>query len=772
MQTQTVFLEDWLRRYSGAPAAAPPPRTGGASSARTTILQSWATLRDPSISPSDDRRLAALQTLADSHPTLHVADPQAKLLLSLLSSSPPPSLPFIFHLLSIWARKSTRPSPSLLQSALSSLSPLLVCSPDLPFPSNGVLLLGALSSSSAMPDDSRRRCLLLLRQLLREGLPLSAGLSDPLLPDVIAGVGYSAVASAPADLSDLTAALFGIWSSAAVPKPSLRHGLMILGLFEWLASGFIANGSVEKIESLPGGITSGEEVPSFAAAMAAAGILRAFRRSTKLPLTQKLQAAAEDSIAAAGQWALPKIGALAIAGQEEEEEEEARIVLQCMAVGLARCGPIRPRPVVVNCLCLAALHEVFPILSFLGRIAIAGELPLQEASAHVGGVLFKEGGAVSGILCRLYGAADPATQLAVEEKIWSYCHRFYCMLGSAVWRFKGGQLGGSLEEVAEAFFLLVVLFAAEATKKTLTLGSTAVNVLTSFSCVEYLRRIRLTEYTDAVRRAVLAVQEDSVACASFVDSMPGYAELTRPPVDFPEGTSYKWAEDEVQTARILFYLRVIPTCIGRIPGAMFGKILAPTIFLYLHHYQEKVAGSAHSVFAAFITSGMDSDENDPLSLKEKLVFYYVERSFEAYPGRTPFEGMASGVVALARHLPAGSPAMFYCIRSLVEKAAALCAKAMAEEDDLWKNWQDDAQPCRNLSDLLLRLINLVDIQLPREGQNLILGELHALVAGSDDVTRKPTLVSWVQSLSYLSSQANPALSLKNANETLTVHPRL
>ena len=50
----------------------------------------------------------------------------------------------------------------------------------------------------------------------------------------------------------------------------------------------------------------------------------------------------------------------------------------------------------------------------------------------------------------------------------------------------------------------------------------------------------------------------------------------------------------------------------------------------MHHDLEKVARSAHSVFSSFITSGMDHDggDDDEMGLKEKLVFYYIERSLE------------------------------------------------------------------------------------------------------------------------------------------------
>jgi hypothetical protein len=43
------------------------------------------------------------------------------------------------------------------------------------------------------------------------------------------------------------------------------------------------------------------------------------------------------------------------------------------------------------------------------------------------------------------------------------------------------------------------------------------------------------------------------------------------------------------------------------------------------------------------------------------------------------------------------------------------------------------------------------IKLPKERQNVVLGELYGQVAESDDVIRKPSLVSWLQSLNYLCS---------------------
>lgn len=241
----------------------------------------------------------------------------------------------------------------------------------------------------------------------------------------------------------------------------------------------------------------------------------------------------------------------------------------------------------------------------------------------------------------------------------------------------------------------------------------------------------------------------------------------------------------MQTARVLFYLRVIPTFIEFLPSLVFSNAIAPTMFLYMEHPNGKVAGASHSVFSAFMTLGKESEIKDRVSLKEQLVFHYIQRSLLGYPGTTPFEGMASGVVGMVQHLPAGSPATFYCIHSLVEKANQLCSEVSTHEVDAWKKWQGEPEPSKKLLDLLLRLVFLVDIQvlpnlmkllaqlitkLPQDAQNIVLNELYSQVADSDDVIRKPTLVSWLQSLSYVctnSSNQNAASHISKSEDNLS-----
>lgn len=44
------------------------------------------------------------------------------------------------------------------------------------------------------------------------------------------------------------------------------------------------------------------------------------------------------------------------------------------------------------------------------------------------------------------------------------------------------------------------------------------------------------------------------------------------------------------------------------------------------HPDEKVAQASHSMFVGFLSSGNDFNEDERVSLKEQLVFYYIQRS--------------------------------------------------------------------------------------------------------------------------------------------------
>lgn len=804
----TLFLEDWLRSVSGYGNSF-SPRNHSASSARA-IIQAWAELRDSLQHQSfQSHHLQSLKTLVNSQTSLHVAEPQAKLLLSILSSPnlylPHESYTLFLRLLYIWVRKSARPSSVLIDSAVEVISNLFSStqydskkSPSL-F-SEAVLLLGSFSFAPLASEISKTVCLELLCKLLAEEYQLLGSFSG-LIPEVLAGIGYALSSSKSVHFVTILDFILSIWGKESGPQGTVSHGLMILHLMEWVLSGLSNFRSVEKINTLSKEVleTSKPNYVPFAVVMAAAGVLRALNRSVVsglgLDMISKLRMSAEDRIESVARELISRTRGFTSSSYDLTDS----LLLQCVSVALARSGVVSSRDPLFICLASALLNEVFPLRHLYMKVfesmnGSSAILRINEVKEHLESITFKEAGAITGVFCNQYVSVDEKSQYIVENLIWDYCQRIYMehRQVALVLRGKEDELLGDVEKIAESAFLMVVLFALAVTKHKLnskfnseTQMDISVRILISFSCVEYFRRIRLPEYMDTIRGIVLSVQESDSACVSFVKSMPTYVDLTHgPDFSFLRKMEYVWSSDEVQTARILFYLRVIPTCIGRLPSPVFGKVVAPTMFLYMGHPNGKVARASHSMFSAFISSAKDSDQDERVSLKEQLVFYYMQRSLMEYPEITPFDGMASGVVAVVRHLPAGSPAIFYCVHCLVEKANR-CNKDFAQQADTWKNWQGESEPCKKILDLLLRLISLVDIQvlpdlmkllaqliaqLPKDGQNMILNELYSQVAESNDVTRKPSLVSWLQSLSYIcfhETSGSAASKKLGTEETIT-----
>ncbi|KAK7853115.1 uncharacterized protein LOC112041109 isoform X1 [Quercus suber] len=789
-QANTLFLEEWLRSISGCSSNV--NSTNSSSSSARAIIQAWAELRDSLQNQSfQPHHLQSLKTLLNSQTSLHVADPQAKIVLSILSSPhislPNESYPLFLRLLYIWVRKSFKPSLVLIDSAVEVLSHLFNAQFDsgkspLLF-SEGVLLLGAFAFVPSLSEGSKTVCLDMLCRLLEEECRL-IGSSGEHISDVLAGIGYALSSSVNVHYVRILDSLLGIWGKEGGPCGSITHGLMILHLIEWVLSSLINIRCFEKINvfALEALETSKANYVPFAIVMVAAGVLRVVNGSKMnrlgLDTVSKLRGFAEDRVESFARAIISRNGVT-----NADNDPTSSLLLQCISLALARSGPVSSCAPLLMCLASALLNEIFPLRHLYAKVLDfphrnSARLGHDEVKKHLESVLFKEAGAITSVFCNQYVSVDVESKGVVENLIWDYCQDIY--LGhrqvALMLRGKENELLGDTEKIAESAFLMVVLFALAVTKHKFNSKSTqetqwdvSVHILVSFSCLEYFRRIRLPEYMDTIRGVVASVQGNESACVSFVESMPSYMDMTNgTEFSLSQKVDYVWSNDDVQTARILFYLRVIPTCIEHVPCLTLRKVVAPTMFLYMGHPNGKVARASHSMFAAFMSSGKDLDQDERVSLKEQLVFYYMQRSLLGYPAITPFEGMASGVAALVRNLPAGSPAIFYCIHSLVEKGSTLCGDIFAQEADLLRNRQGDSDACKKILELLLRLISLVDIQvlpnlmkllaqlivqLPKDSQNMVLNELYSQVAESDDVTRKPTLVSWLQSLSYLCAQA-------------------
>lgn len=794
-----LFLDEWLKRSCGNKFTSKTSHHPTTTSAKS-IIQAWSYLRNTlqSTSSFNQNHLHQhLKTLLNSQTSLHVADPQAKLLLSILTTSnfslSHESIPLCFRLLYIWIRKSTKPTKQtfdVIDSVVEFLSKLFLSSTSqIDFGNNhvllfseAILLLGAFSFVHSLSQNTKNLCLDILSRLLVDKCRLVC-LFDELVPNVLAGIGYALSSSMTVHFVRILDCLFGIWGKDFDgPRGSVVHGLMVLYLFDWLASNLINFRFLEKVDVLVRETFESfkENYASFAVFMSGIGVLRATDRyASSTGMKVDALTRMRTSVIVRVEALVSDLVSRTLRCSNSGNDLQDRLLLQCVTLGMTRTISFSNHSSFFVCLGLSLLTEILPLPRLYESVfelsPSSGGLKVNEIKEHLDNILFKEAGAVTGVFCNQYVLSDEENKNIVENLIWEYCRDIYFGHRKVAMHLKGkeDELLTDFEKIADSAFLMVVVFALAVTKHKLSSKfsqeiqtEVSLKILVSLSCVEYFRHVRLPEYMETIRKVIASVNKNENACTFFVNSIPSYGDLTNGP---DQKTKYFWSKDEVQTARVLFYLRVIPTLIECLPGPVFGDMVAPTMFLYMEHPNGKVARASHSVFTAFISMGKESEKIDRVSLKEKLVFHYIQVSLSGYPDITPFEGMASGVVGMVQHLPAGSPATFYCIHSLVEKANQLCSEVFAHETDAWKQWQGEPEPSKKLIDLLLRLLFLVDIQvlpnlmqllaqlitkLPQDAQNIVLNELYSQVADSDDVVRKPMLVSWLQSLSYLCTMAS------------------
>jgi len=121
----SFFLEEWLRTVSGSSVSGDLVKQNSAPSARS-IIQAWSEIRESLQNQNfDSRYLQALRALVSSESTIHVADPQAKLLISILAfqdvSLPSESYTLVLRLLYVWIRKAFRPSQALVGVAVQAI---------------------------------------------------------------------------------------------------------------------------------------------------------------------------------------------------------------------------------------------------------------------------------------------------------------------------------------------------------------------------------------------------------------------------------------------------------------------------------------------------------------------------------------------------------------------------------------------------------------------------------------------------------------------------
>lgn len=550
-QTNTLFLEQWLRTKVGGMSSSVSGHSSlsTSSSSARAIIQAWSEIRDSLQSQTfNPLILQSLKTLLNSQASLHVADPQAKLLLSLLSSQsfnlPSESYPILLRLLYIWVRKSVRPSTALIDSAVDVLSRVFATefgskkSPS--FLAEGSLILGAISFVPSVSESSKIACSELLCRLLEEDYELVRS-GEEIIPDVLAGIGYALSSSVDVHFVRVWDSLLGIWGKEDGPRSTVPTALMILHLVEWVVSGCIKSRSLKKIEAFSQQIlgTSKASYVPFALVMVAAGVLRASRQAANgqgLEFVSRLRISAENQIAFVAQQLISKTKGYI----NSDNDPTNSLLRQCLSLALTRSGAVSFTAPVLLCLASALLREIFPLshlyMQILQFIHSSGsEFDINEIKRHLDSALFKEAGVITGVFCNQYVSADEESKSLVEGLIWDYCRDVYSghRKVALLLRERNNELLVDLEKIAESAFLMVVVFALAVTKQRLNSNFSqeiqrekSVQILVSFSCLEYFRRMRLPEYMDTIRRVVACVQENESACISFVESMPTYVDLT------------------------------------------------------------------------------------------------------------------------------------------------------------------------------------------------------------------------------------------------------
>ncbi|KAI5392489.1 hypothetical protein KIW84_077043 [Lathyrus oleraceus] len=544
----TLFLDKFLLNLTSNKSTSQSTTTSAKS-----IVQAWSELRNAlQFSSFNQHHHQHLQTLVNSQTSLHVADPQAKLLLSILTSSnfslPRDSLPLCFRLLYIWIRKSTKPSFDIIDSLVEVISKLFLAlgNDHVLLFSEAILLLGAFSFVHSLSENTKNLCLEIFCKLLVDKCRLVC-LYDEFVPNVLAGIGYAlSSSSVNVHFVRILECLFGIWGKGNDgPRGSVAHGLMVLYLIDWVMSNLISFGFLDKADVFAREIFGSfkGKYASFAVFMSGIGVLRVSDRyasstGVKLDVVARMRTSATILVEALVSDLVSRtLGFSNIGGDFQD-----RLLLQCVSIGFTRTVSFSGHSSLFVCLGLSLLTEVLPLPrlyeSMFELSPSSGELKVNEIKEHLDNILFKEAGAVTGVFCNQYVLADEENKNIVENLIWEYCRNIYYGHRKVAVHLKGNydELLKDFEKIAESAFLMVVVFALAVTKHKLSSKfdqeiqtEVSLKILVSFSCVEYFRHVRLPEYMETIRKVIASVNKNEHAYMFFVNSIPSYGELTNGP---------------------------------------------------------------------------------------------------------------------------------------------------------------------------------------------------------------------------------------------------
>ncbi|XP_002968688.2 uncharacterized protein LOC9650798 [Selaginella moellendorffii] len=795
------------------------PRFSNVAVPAAAVSQAWSRLRAPGQEIGIIEE--SLRLLAENKKSLHVGEAQVRFLLSMLAVARDANYPRILGtvwawaalVISVWVRRSLLNSVSTASASVAATLDSVArtyceilqdeavgsCSC-----CQSILLLGAVCATRECRDETRRRCQAAIVEELGKRKERIATSSS--LPEALAGVGYAVMGSWE-DYSSvpsiMTGSLIFLWTMPVdresledggggagerkdfQPRPSLDSCAMLLKLYEflgaWAREQRVLEALCEPLVSRDSGALP--EVRNAKVAIAA-GLLRGSRwQQSLLPLKKSL----ESMILALASQLLQEI---CESGQLTREQllrciEEHRSLpisdtqrhqLRCIALSMVSGRKFEEaQPELLHCLVIVLLGDVLDVSQIYSPQSLS--IPkmvaaLEALKTQAGGVFFREVGSLARAVCEHYRGVSSFYQQQIEALFWKYSsklyerHRVFSAVFSKDQVLKDEmQKSKDLVKALEAVFLTIVLFFSSSVDMLHEREELAAYVLDSFSCVEFLRRFQVDEYTDTVKKCALLVSGSHRASSQLVELLPSYERvISWPGSSILENPDYSWCLDDVQTSRIQFHFRILSSCVQQLDANSVESGVVPILFLYICHPSKQAAEAAHQLFASFLSRRADSAREG--SLAEQLGVFYINRAMEGYPDFTPLEGLVAGVVEIVRCLPAGSVTIRHCIDQLVSKTQLLIGLLGAGAAS------DEAVAA--IRALLLHLLLIVDIQvLPHLMQKLsklilaslpspaaqekVLEEVFAVVSTCEDHIRKPALVAWLQSLWFLHSQASPRL---------------
>ncbi|MCO5601761.1 hypothetical protein L7F22_055886 [Adiantum nelumboides] len=475
---ETGLLEDWLGRAASSFSNSPSGVSRSSSPSAQQIAQAWSLVREcvqgGVLLPQHS---AALDLLKAHGTTIHVAESQARLLTSILSSITFPAdagensaahaQSSAAWLLSIWLRRGfassgrhvSKVSSARIQETLetvvtSTIKALESSTLDVGFASEAILLLGSVCVNPHTHEEQQRVC---QEVIARECLLQRKSIGGNNCKEALAGVGYAMVTSSGSTLRALMQALLLLWiddddaldkkAGVIAVRPSLENGLLHLHLMEWYGSclgsqsKFIVSTQIVVEEIRETFSSSIAKSARYGILLSTAGLLRSLHlhRVIKRPLLENAEPIRKSAVQTLYSLMMKLFDETAYLQVQEIAQaihigsfvetatwDFLKLVsvnrigdkrwLQCISLAMSRCCYFPSSLSVLVCLMSTFFEDVLSLRAYYDMNMSQSSKDFEGTwTMHIKSILFQEAGAIIRVICEQYEAADDGWQRWVEH---------------------------------------------------------------------------------------------------------------------------------------------------------------------------------------------------------------------------------------------------------------------------------------------------------------------------------------------------------------------